>query len=742
MESILDLQNQSSLAKLLATENITVTHNKRLSTAYFDVKNRVLGLPVWKDQGKVVYDMLVGHEVSHALYTPHAEFEKFLEDEGRSHFDILNIVEDIRIERLIKLKYAGMPRIFNGAYKKLVEGDFFKVEGKNIDELNFLDRLNLRAKIGPHSDIPLSDEELAIYNKCLKAETFEDMIELYHEIKEFIAEEANKKIKDDSDESPSDNQEGDEGISEDAEGDDTEGDDTEEDEGFGSTSDGQESDDDSDDGEEAEGESTEGDEGGDEASSEDIKSDDDDEESVGESTYTNGAGDAADIDEDDTVDEEYKSETLKSFDENIQEDEDRHGGRTAIAMMPLKSTIDKCVIPYKTVLAARPKIEDLFTTGAPNEYEHKTTHNDRYIKLKKLVNKRASVLAREFERRKASYQYSRAQESRNGTIDVNNLHKYKYDDQIFSTTMRLADAKSHGMIFFIDYSGSMAGVLKDVLEHTLNLIQFCKKVGIPFQVFSFTSLHNQIPELEQNENEFDMSSVVIAELFSSDMKKAEYEQAFKTVAYQILFSQYRIADQFTSKYEQLGGTPLDHTLIAAHTLVNKFNKKHAVQKTNVVILSDGDSYGCVPHSCGFGVSKITTNINRKQYTFGRYGSTNRLTEILKKATGATLIGFFLPSGRPAIRTKVREMVGYNDSAQNMKKYKKEGFLHATDCKGYDSYFLLPDNIEITEDEFHYDGAEVANNRTAQNQLAKLFAKHNVKNRQNRIILTKFAEMVA
>ena len=738
MESILDLQNQSSLAKLLATENITVTHNKRLSTAYFDVKNRVLGLPVWKDQGKVVYDMLVGHEVSHALYTPHEKFEKFLEDEGRSHFDILNIVEDIRIEHLIKLKYAGMPRIFNGAYKKLVESDFFKVEGKNIDELNFLDRLNLHAKIGPYANVPLSDEELAIYNKCLKAETFEDVIELYHEIKEFIAEEANNKIKEDSDEAPSDNQEGDEGVSEEAEGDDVDGDDNEEAEGFGSTGDSQETDDDSDDGEEAEGESTESDEGNDEASSEDIKSDDD-EESTGESTYTDGAGDAADINEDNNLDEEYKSETLKAFEENIQEEEDRESGRTAIGLMPLKSTIEKCVIPYKKVLAERPKIEDIFTTGVRSN----TTldHNDRYIKLKKLVNKRASVLAREFERRKASYQYSRAQESRNGTIDVNNLHKYKYDDQIFSTTMRLADAKSHGMIFFIDYSGSMSHVLKDVLEHTLNLIQFCKKVGIPFQVFSFTSLHNEI-KLEQNENEFDMSNVIIAELFSSDMKKAEYEQAFKTVAYQVLFSTYRASEEFVSKYEQLGGTPLDHTLLAAHTLVNKFNKKHAVQKTNVVILSDGDSYGCMPHSCGFGVNKITTNINRKQYTYSRYGSTNQLVEILKKATGATLIGFFLPSGKSAIKIKVREMGGYNEQRENMKKYKKDGFLHATDCKGYDSYFLLPDNIEIVEDEFHYDGTEVANNRTAQSQLARSYAKHNVKNRQNRIILNKFAEMVA
>jgi len=740
MEKILDLQNQSSLAKLLATENITVTHNKSLSTAYFDVKNRVLGLPVWKDQGKVVYDMLVGHEVSHALYTPHAEFEKFLEEEGRSHFDILNIVEDIRIERLIKLKYAGMPRIFNGAYKKLVEGDFFKVEGKNIEELNFLDRLNLKAKIGPHADISLSDEELAIYNKCLKAGTFEEVIELYHEIKEFIAEEANKKKEEDSTESPSDNQEGDEGIEEARKylGEEWRPcDDTEEAEGFDSTGSGQESDDDSDDGEEAEGESTEGDEGGDEVSSENIKSDDDENPS-GESTYTNGAGDAADVSEDST--EEYVSETLESFENNIQEETTADNRRIDIALMPLKSTIDQCVIPYRKVLAARPKIEDLFTTGAPHENGQNTTHNDRYIKLKKLINKRASILAREFERRKASFQYSRAQESRNGTIDVNNLHKYKYDDQIFSTTMRLADAKSHGMIFFIDYSGSMSAVLKDVLEHTLNLIQFCKKVGIPFQVYSFTSLNNH--RIKQNENEFDMSNVVIAELFSSDMKKAEYEQAFKTVAYQILFSGRCIANQFTSKYEQLGGTPLDHTLIAAHTLVKNFNKKHAVQKTNVVILSDGDSHHCWPQSSKYTARKLVFSVNRKQYETNRYGATGQLTEILKKATGATLIGFFLPSGKPAIRNKVREMGGYDALKQNMKKYSKDGFFHSTDCKGYDSYFLLPDNIKIDESEFRFDKTAVANDRLAQNQLAKSFAKHNVKNRQNRIILTKFAEMVA
>ena len=186
MEKILDLQNQSSLAKLLATENITVTHSKSLSTAYFDVKNRVLGLPVWKDKGKVVYDMLVGHEVSHALYTDHAEFEKFIAVEGRGNFDILNIIEDIRIERLIKLKYAGMPRIFNGAYKELVEADFFDTANKDITALSFLDRLNLRAKVGPFIDVPLNPIEEDIYNRCLQAETFDDVVKLYHEVKKFM----------------------------------------------------------------------------------------------------------------------------------------------------------------------------------------------------------------------------------------------------------------------------------------------------------------------------------------------------------------------------------------------------------------------------------------------------------------------------------------------------------------------------------------------------------------------------
>ena len=59
---------KGTLAKLLATENLTVEHRK-VTTACFDVDKRVLILPIWKSASNTVYDLLVGHEVGPVSYT-------------------------------------------------------------------------------------------------------------------------------------------------------------------------------------------------------------------------------------------------------------------------------------------------------------------------------------------------------------------------------------------------------------------------------------------------------------------------------------------------------------------------------------------------------------------------------------------------------------------------------------------------------------------------------------------------
>ena len=67
---------KGNLARLLASENLTVIH-KAVKTASFDVNKRVLTLPIWQGISNRVYDMLVGHEVGHALFTPNRDMTDF-----------------------------------------------------------------------------------------------------------------------------------------------------------------------------------------------------------------------------------------------------------------------------------------------------------------------------------------------------------------------------------------------------------------------------------------------------------------------------------------------------------------------------------------------------------------------------------------------------------------------------------------------------------------------------------------
>ena len=57
----ISIDQKSVLAKLIATENISIQHNN-VRTASFDVKNRVLTLPIFKTKSPDVYDMLIAHE--------------------------------------------------------------------------------------------------------------------------------------------------------------------------------------------------------------------------------------------------------------------------------------------------------------------------------------------------------------------------------------------------------------------------------------------------------------------------------------------------------------------------------------------------------------------------------------------------------------------------------------------------------------------------------------------------------
>ena len=164
---------KGQLAKLLATEDLVV-ENKKVSTAQFNVHTRVLTLPLWDRASNNVYDMLVAHEVGHALFTPDIDWLK----DHKVHPSIVNIVEDVRIEKLMKRKYAGLPKTFYHGYEELNDDDFFSVVDEDVDEFSFADRINLHYKIGLFIDINFTDEEQIIVDKVNQCETFDEVLEV------------------------------------------------------------------------------------------------------------------------------------------------------------------------------------------------------------------------------------------------------------------------------------------------------------------------------------------------------------------------------------------------------------------------------------------------------------------------------------------------------------------------------------------------------------------------------------
>ena len=186
--------NKDILAKLMAQENITVIH-KSVPTAYFDVKNRTLCCPILKeDMSPELYDLFMGHEVSHGLNTPADGWHDAVCEKGSMFKGYLNVIEDVRIEKMIKAKYPGLRRSFYKGYSELAGQDFFGTQGKDLQEYNLIDRINLYFKIGPFTQIEFSTEEQVYIERCNNLVTFEEVMELANELFEKQQKESKEKL--------------------------------------------------------------------------------------------------------------------------------------------------------------------------------------------------------------------------------------------------------------------------------------------------------------------------------------------------------------------------------------------------------------------------------------------------------------------------------------------------------------------------------------------------------------------
>ena len=207
-----------------------------------------------------------------------------------------------------------------------------------------------------------------------------------------------------------------------------------------------------------------------------------------------------------------------------------------------------------------------------------------------------NYLVKEFEMKKSADAYSRASTSRTGVLDCSKLHTYKYNEDLFKKVTVIPDGKNHGLIFILDWSGSMADCIEDTIKQLYNLIWFCSKVQIPFEVYAFTNSYLRGDRYENPyHNVPDDGKFVVDGTFSlmniltSKVNKKNLEKQMKDI-YRLVYSfRHYVGYDFPSQVG-LSGTPLNESLVALYQILPKFKKENGLQKVQVVVLTDGEAH--------------------------------------------------------------------------------------------------------------------------------------------------------
>ena len=733
------LQKKSVLARLLANENVTVQQGN-YPTASFDVVNRVLNLPNWKDMSSDLYDLLVGHEVSHALHTP--SDPKVL-NIPNVPFSFVNVVEDIRIEKMIMRKYPGLVANFTRGYDELLEMDLFGIKDKDINVMPFMDKLNIKSKGRAAVEVEFTDEETPYFEKAMAVETFEDVREVVLEIAEWLRSNNDEleepETQQDFSQSPEDDEDQDQSDSMPVQS----NEDKPESEDETEEGNGQETKEDGEDESEEENDSK--------GSASDDSDDDSDEESDDEDTETPSRGAGGDIhsiikessDDVDDLDEVSTDIAQHENEGKLLDDESK-----VFVQGLSREEYDAYTVPFEKILEAREEQFEFVLENYPSTFERsKKSWEDFQADAKPVVN----LMAKEFEMRKAAYRTKRARTSTKGSIDVNKLHAYKYDDNLFKQVTTLADGKNHGLMMLVDYSGSMHNVMPAVIRQTATLVMFCKRVGIPFQVFGFTSPYsNKVDRTVKWKNKltrFDSTELQLIELFSSKMTKKQLEFA--------LYSSILTAEDayyFQSPLERLGNTPLNSAMMGMQYAIEDFRKQNPVHKMRLITLTDGESNNVrINEGADFNrdtmynwKAPIIVEVNGKKLELMRnyYDGLENTAKIIKAVAGkdVTVMNFYITNNQ-GLRQELYRKYPYMESEQRAarKELKDNGALILDNDIGYDRRFIIIDKGRSLSGQT--DDLEVDADATPA-QIARAFKKFSGSKKNNRIVTKKFAEMVA
>jgi hypothetical protein len=706
------LEIKGMLAKLLATENLNVEHSPSAKTASFNVATRTMVLPIWETESEEVYNLFVSHEVGHALWTP-TDFPEQLQKAGVNRH-LANIIEDARIEKMIQQKFPGLRRDYALGYKTIFESGWFETDEDGIAELGLIDRVNLHYKVGAGLLVPFSEEERKFLDEIDACEDYEDIITVSEEIQKYVSSQKDKSNNPLS------------GFMN-----------LGEDEDFVSITyfDPEEDEDEDEKTEEAEDQKDPDDDENEEA--EDQKDPDDDENEEAEDQKD------PDDDENEEAEEEGQKEDGVKRDAVPLVEEPPAGDLESLTQEALERAMSNMVdstsrdITYLTVPTYKSKefihpitcVRDGMDPDIVAYLKSRYNVDDLYSKFMLGARRDVNHMVQQFDMRKSAEIYARVQVNKTGMLNTGQLHNYKLTDDIFLRQEVAPKGKSHGMVMLLDWSQSMDKISLDTIKQVLVLAQFCRKIQIPFKVFTFTTgaPYNVIPgELHKNEPRPAASMV---EVLNSTVKSHQLDKDMYNlflVGFGKSVSNYYTKNTEPCKLLQQGGTPLINAMFMSAKVLEEFKEETKVDKISFVVVTDGESARLVYWN---EKGKADSHYGSKLMIRGKNSSVFRLDEDYRRTPGS--LGKWITETQPSVSVtniflgnyKVcnayqRSIIGwgYLDEQREFCKteFNKNNGLHFTTHDNWPLVALMnPASFKDTDDEIKVaDDAKVGQIRTA------------------------------
>lgn len=711
------------VAKLMARENITVQVVDGLSTAYFDTASRVLALPNWSTLTMDQFDMLIGHEVGHALFTDNKYIETIV-GFRKTHPGLMsyfNVVEDARIERKMKNVYPGLAKHFYAGYKHFTEnGPLFKLKDDKhvinsrtrevceIATMKLIDRINLFFKIGAFVQVPFDKKEHVWIHRINKCADVADALQIAKELHEYAKEKElheerkrQRKQQRKQQKQAGAPQSGD-GTAEEGEEDEdaprkkskskkqdqNKDEDKDESKPKPESGDGdEEADDDElsepeDDGDETDSDSVAGEDEEDDADEGDEDEEDDD--------ASSGANDPIEPIEDPvaSTDEDIQNALKQLADQNAKQSQLRHLLYGVLS--------DDALAPR--IVTAKNWSESAYSkmrVGGLSESELQAALDVLENVWNSQFLQTAKVMAAEFDRRKTAKNYQRAQESKTGRLDMTKLHQYKFAEDLFRRTTTIPNGQSHGLAMIVDGSSSMTDVFAAVMDQALLFAAFCFYARIPCEIYLFSDIHHIGGPHRNGILTLNLAPKgQLVGLINTVTDRASFRQQFRAcLALKARFKRESGTSQkFQDStgnipYSSLSGTPLYTGIMLAEAVVGRMKRSLNLDKVTFAVVSDGgDTDGVY-----FEDNKVDPNNGRVYKGLRNINECGGMVvrDIVTKANHIYVSGGKtprMPTNGPL--TMLMDMVKYRHGAQTVYFFLSEGYdmrvavdVHVRDQQG-------------------------------------------------------------